>query len=330
MPKKQTVLIVFLIIIGLGLSSCQMEQKPTKVGSLSPPEGPETNPETASTSLSIYQIGDMVSINNTLIIVLGWDQPPGGDFNPPGEGKEYLVVDLMLANQGENSFSISPAFQMSLKDETGQKYNLNGKANTAAGANPPRGEINPGEVIRGKVGFQVKKESQSYQFVYEDKLVGFGEITVNLGSKPIAMNPPTDLNLDFTKEVFEIGEEIVISDLQVSILGVSRPTGNNLIKPREDYQFLVVDITIENKGETVREISSVLQMYVKDATGQQYTFNLGAQSFADGGLPDDELQPGEKVRGQIGFEVAENVSPYTFVFDAEIFGYGKIFIQLPE
>jgi hypothetical protein len=271
----------------------------------------------------------MVSINNTLLIVLGWDQPPGGDFNPPGEGKEYLVVDLMLANQGENSFSVSPAFQMSLKDETGQKYNLNGKANTASGANPPRGEINPGEVIRGKVGFQVKEESRSYQFVYEDKLVGFGEVTVNLGSQPISMNPPTDLDLAYTQEVFQTGEEILISDLQVSVLGVSRPDGNNLVKPREDYQFLVVDVTIENKGNSVKEISSVLQMYIKDSTGQQYTFHLGAQSFADGGLPDDELQPGEKVRGQIGFEVPENGGPYTFIFDAELFGFGKLFVQLP-
>jgi hypothetical protein len=70
-------------------------------------------------------------------------------------------------------------------------------------------------------------------------------------------------------------------------------------------------------------------MYLKDETGQKYTFHLGAQSLLDSGLPDDELQPGEKVRGEIGFQVPESAQELVFVFDAEVFGFGKVFISLP-
>jgi signal peptidase I len=276
----------------------------------------------------IYEVGDIISINNTILVILGWDLPPGGDFNPPDEGKKYLVVDVMLANQRENSFSVSPVFQMTLKDSNGQKYNVNGKANLASGSNTPNGEINPGEVIRGKVGFHVPEDMVNFVFVYEVNLIGLGEVSVNLGPIPVSMEPPTDLNLAQQQIVYQVGDLIEISDLAIRVLQVTYPAGNEIIKPKEDFKFAAVDLTIENQGNTTQEISSIVQMYLKDSTGQKYTFHLGAQSIIDSGLPDDELQPGEKIRGQIGFQVPKDVQGLIFVFDAEIFGFGKVFIAL--
>ena len=59
-----------------------------------------------------------------------------------------------------------------------------------------------------------------------------------------------------------------------------------------------------------------------------YIMSLIENSYGDAGLPDDELQPGEKVRGQIGFQVPEGAQSLVFVFDVEIFGFGKVFIAL--
>jgi len=151
---------------------------------------------------------------------------------------------------------------------------------------------------------------------------------VNLGPVPIAMDPPQDLNLIHSQEIFELGDPIEISDLIIQVLEVSYPTGTGIIKPKEGFQFVAVDVQIENQGSTVQEITSVVQMYLKDETGQKFTFHLGAQSLLDSGLPDDELQPGEMVRGQIGFQVPQEVLDLVFVFDAEIFGFGKVFIAL--
>ena len=309
------------------LSSCQLEKEATKIGDLS--TGNQTPPESSQLPREIiYNVGDIISINNTILVVLGWDQPPGGDFNPPDAGKEYLVVDLMIANQGEKSFNISPAFQMTLKDNSGQKYNVNGKANIASGSNTPGGEINPGEVIRGKVGFHIPEDQATYIFVYEANLIGLGEVSVNLGNTPVAMEPPTDLNLVNQQKVFLIGDLVEISGLVVQVLQASYPAGTEIIKPKEGFKFAAVDIQLENKSDVVQEITSIAQMYLKDSTGQKYTFHLGAQSVINSGLPDDELQPGERIRGQIGFQVPSNVQGLIFVFDAEIFGFGKVFISL--
>jgi hypothetical protein len=136
------------------------------------------------------------------------------------------------------------------------------------------------------------------------------------------------LNLAKQQEIYQVGDLIEISDLVIQVLGVSYPTGTEVIRPKEGYKFVAVDVQVENQGSSVQEVTSVVQMYLKDDTGQKYTFHLGAQSVIGGGLPDDELSPGERIRGQIGFQVPQNVKSLIFVFDAEIFGFGKVFISL--
>jgi len=326
--KISNQLIIFILITSLVLTSCQMEKEASKIGEINSGNQSQSSQAAAVSEEIIYQVGDIVRIDQTILVVLGWDQPPGGDLNPPAEGKKYLVVDLMIANQGKRSFSVTPAFQMTLKHPDGQKYNINGKANLASGMNTPSGEVNPGEVIRGKVGFHVPEQLADFRFVYEANLIGLGEVSVDLGGTPVAIDPPSDLNLGTQQKIFEIGDLVEISGLVIQVLEVSFPEGSGIIQPKEDYKFIGVDLQIENQGESVKEITSVVQMYLKDSTGQKYTFHLGAQSIIDSGLPDDELQPGEKVRGQIGFQVPDNIGVLIFVFDAEIFGFGKAFISL--
>ena len=91
-----------VIILGLLLSGCQMEKESTKIGNLIAGSQPIEEDSAKPPIEQIYEVGDIISINDTILIVLGWDNPPGGDFNPPAEGKKYLVVDLMLANQSES------------------------------------------------------------------------------------------------------------------------------------------------------------------------------------------------------------------------------------
>ncbi len=328
MKMQRYILIIMTIFLMVCLAGCQVEQQPQKIGALDPSSQPDPESANQIQQEVIYEIGDIISINDAVLVVLGWDQPPGGDFNPPEEGKKYLVVDLMIANQGEKAFNSSPVFQMSLKSPSGLKFNINGKANLASGSNQPNGEISPGEIVRGKVGFQVPEDLVDFLFIYEANLLGHGEVSVNLGPVPVAMDPPEDLNLIPSLDIYQVGDLIKISDIVIQVLGVSYPTGTEIVKPKEGYQFVGIDIQVENQGSTVKEITSVVQMYLKDDTGQKYTFHLGAQSLLDAGLPDDELQPGEYVRGQIGFQVPEDSPGLVLIFDAEVFGFGKVFIAL--
>lgn len=328
MPRKHTILTTAAVLLGILLGACQMEQQPTKIGALGTAEGQTGAAGEDTPQQVLYQVGDIIRINDTILVVLGWDQPLGGDFNPPDEGKKYLVVDVLIGNQGSRSFNSSPVFQMTLKDPTGQKYNLNARANAASGSSLPNGEVNPGEVIRGKVGFHVPEGQSNFVFVFEANLIGLGEVSVSLGPTPMAVDPPQDLNLVQSEQIFQIGDSVEISDLVIQVLGVSYPAGTEIVKPKEGFRFVAVDVQLENQGSTTTEVTSIAQMYLKDGTGQKYTFHLGAQAVLDSGLPDDELQPGEMIRGQIGFQVPVEAQDLVFVFDAEIFGFGKVFIAL--
>lgn len=323
---SRSMLLILLILAALSWA-CQTGDRPRKVDQASPADI-QTGMEPQDPP-GPFQVGDVISTGDTLVVVLGWSVPPGGDFNPPDAGKKYIAVDVLLANQGESPFSVSPLLQMTLKDGQSQKFNVSGKANAATKSSPPNGEISPGERLRGTVGFQVPDGTNHFYFVYEEKLIGLGEVTVDLGSVPLSVDPPADLGLTRSQDVFQIGDVVQISDLAVQVVGVQVSQGGSVVQPDPDARFVIVDVVVENRGERTREISSGLQMYLKDHSSQKYTLHLGAQTFADTGLPDDELQPGERVRGQIGFQVPETARGLTFVFDVNIVGYGKAQIALP-
>ena len=126
-----------------------------------------------------------------------------------------------------------------------------------------------------------------------------------------------------------VDDTVRISDLTVQVLDVDFPSGREVFKPQRGSRFVIVDVRVENTGERTREITSGLQMDPKDTTGQKSNLHLGAQTLADAGLPDDEHQRGGMVRGKIGFQIPENVPELTFVFDAEIVGFGKGFNRIP-
>ena len=98
MKKARYLLIALTVSLMITLAGCQVEEQPQKIGALNASAQPTTDTNNQIPKEIIYDVGDIVSINDAILVVLGWDQPPGGDFNPPDEGKKYLVVDLIIAN----------------------------------------------------------------------------------------------------------------------------------------------------------------------------------------------------------------------------------------
>ena len=327
--KTRLLMLLGALLLGLTAAGCLREAAPAAV------EGPSAPPEEAEEGDMppedrIYQPGEVIRYQNTVLVVLGWNHPPGGDFNPPAKGRQYLAVDVLVGNRGDSTFTVAPLFQMSLKDASGRKYNLSGKANAAADGVLPNGEVSPGEFVRGRVGFQVPENLSGFTFVYEVNLIGLGEIEVDLGPEPASYPVPGQLDLGPPPQVFGTGESVEISDLVVQVEGAARSQGGSVIQPDPGTDFLLVDVRVENRGDRTREVSSAVSMSLKDASGRRYTFHLGAQTAAEAGLPDDELQPGEQVRGQIGFQVPEDAHGLIFIFDPDLVGYGKALIALPE
>jgi hypothetical protein len=88
-------------------------------------------------------------------------------------------------------------------------------------------------------------------------------------------------------------------------------------------------VSLTNTGSTAENLSTMLQMQLKDSLDRQYRVDLLAATVAGGAASEGELAPGETVRGPVGFEVPDDAGQLLFVFDGNVFGAGKVFVQLP-
>lgn len=360
--KNNNPFVTLLLLIGLMLITtlaCGSETTPEKVGevgeatnapqeaddaaavdSTAPAEAESSEPsETASVpptdepapvpTPSSFAIGDVIEMGDLTMVVLGWSVPPGDDFNQPDPGNRFVVVDLLFVNTGDRADSLSSMLQTQLKDSTSQVYNIDLMASVAAGASSPDGELAPGERLRGSVGFQTPAEATGLQFVFDASLFGSGRVFVDLGDEPVAVEPPAALAGEVAAETFAVGDVIEIGDLRLTVNEVTFPTGDDFSQPTEGNRFVVVDVSVENHSDTAETISSMLQMQLKDATGQSYDVNITAQMASGGTSPEGELAPGETLRGQVGFQVPTDATDLLFVFDGDFFGAGKVFVALP-
>lgn len=297
----------------------QPAEQPTEAPTEAPP------PPQAET----FKVGDIVNIGDSVLVVLGWEDVGANDFAKPDAGKKFIAVELLLVNKSQAAVSVSTMLQMSLKDNTGQKYQVDLMASTAAGGGVVDGELAPGERKLGKVSFQVPTEAQGLQFIFDAEVYGTGKAVVELGAAPSKVEPPAELAGETQQQTFKVGDVVEMGTLSLTVNGVTSPEGTDFAKPEQGKKFLIVDVTIENKSQEADAISTMMQMSLKDTSGQVYQVDLMAMAASGGTSPDGELAPGEKIRGQVGFQVPADANGLVFVFDADVFGAGKAFVALP-
>ena len=276
----------------------------------------------------VYEVGNIIHAGDSILVVLGWDYYPGGTQFPPEVGYVHLAVDLMLANQGKEPFEFSPGHSMTIKDPGENIYYMNSFSGYVSGSVSPDAELVPGEIIRGNVGFQVPEDQVDLVLIFETDLDDLGDISVNLGPTPTFLAPPTDLNLKFKQDIFHIGDSVEFLDLLVQVIEVSYPADDEITRPEEGHKSLVIELRVENQGDGTLYFIGTDQIYLKDSTGQKYhDDSLALPSGADDHVV-GSLEPGEHIRGRIAFLVPEDGTGFTFVFDRDMFDYGKLFISV--
>lgn len=277
----------------------------------------------------IYRVGDVIQLGDVALAVLGWSRPEGTPFAQPEPGKTFVAVELLALNQSDRSANLSTLAQMSLKDGEDRRYTIDLLAAMAVRGSAPDGELLPGERIRGSVGFQVPAEAAGLTFVFDGGLFTSGKVFVELGPEPVASEAPAALAGAAALPAGAVGAPIVAGDLTLRVNAVSSPAGTQFAKPAAGMRFVVVDLSITNTGSTAATLSTMLQMKLKDADGRQYPVDVLALTAAGGAAPEGELAPGETVRGPVGFQVPADTAGLVFVFDGNVFGAGKVFVQLP-
>lgn len=107
------------------------------------------------------------------------------------------------------------------------------------------------------------------------------------------------------------GETIRFGDLKLTFNSSRTSNGMDYFRPEED-QYVIVDMTIENLGSEEANISSLLHFTLKDAESYAYTDAI----FVDTkGTLNGSIAPGDRLRGEIGFDVPKSAY-YELVFES--------------
>jgi len=127
-------------------------------------------------------------------------------------------------------------------------------------------------------------------------------------------------------EAYKIGDIVKVGDYTFTLNNFTDnvASGNQFIAPKAGNRFIKVNLTIENNSKEKTTISSLLQMYLKDGEGTKYqqTF-LPSQKQVDG-----ELLAGDKIKGDLVYEVPKTASDFKFYYNASWLTGQSIVIDL--
>ena len=70
MKKQRYPLITLTICLMITLAGCQAEKQPQKIGDLNTSSQPSPEETSQRPGETIYEVGDIISINNTILVVL--------------------------------------------------------------------------------------------------------------------------------------------------------------------------------------------------------------------------------------------------------------------
>lgn len=120
---------------------------------------------------------------------------------------------------------------------------------------------------------------------------------------------------------FKVGSQVKVGDTWVVTVNSAKlHAATEFDQPKAGNTYLVFDITFKNVSTQEQSLSSLLQLKLQDATGQNYTETI--TSFAKT-PPDGKVEAGSLSRGEIVYEIPKAQKAFTLAFEADIVSGGQ-------
>jgi hypothetical protein len=307
------------------------EEVPTEAAVQQPPEFNEAEPTVPEPLESQSgKVGDIFQDGDITLLVAGWSNVSPAEYTKPDPGKKFISTDIIVVNAGDTPTQFS-SFDFYLKDHTGQKYDLDAMATGASGSDfLPELELASGEKLWTRIGFQIPEGAAGLQLIYDALEEIAGKVFVELGDEPVSVTPPEKLPGESEQQVYTSNQPVEINGLFITVNGASYSSGTEYLKPNPGAQWVVVDLTLENKRESSVNITSYTQLLLKDSQGWLCLHTPSPLMGTGGAEPNGELISGEKMRGQVGFEVPQGASGLVLMYDEDSYELpSKVSIALP-
>ena len=125
-----------------------------------------------------------------------------------------------------------------------------------------------------------------------------------------------------TAKHFKVGDQVKVGSTWVVTINSAQPHGaTDMDQPKSGNTYLVVDATFKNISSSEQDLSSLLQLSLKDSTGQKYDETV--TTFAQQ-PPDGKVAAGDVSRGQVVYEVPSAQKSFTLAFQSDITSSGDV------
>lgn len=119
---------------------------------------------------------------------------------------------------------------------------------------------------------------------------------------------------------FKVGDHVKVGDTYiVTINSVKTNGGTDIDQPKSGDTYLVIDLTVKNASSQEQNLSTLLQLTLKDASGQKYDETVTTFTTP----PDGKIEAGDQSRGQVAYEVPKTQHHFTLAFEADITSSGE-------
>ncbi|MDQ7092133.1 DUF4352 domain-containing protein [Desulfosporosinus sp. PR] len=162
-------------------------------------------------------------------------------------------------------------------------------------------------------------------------VTGCGPSTSNphFNSLPAQAQPVATLT-SLRQGTYAVGETFQMGELYYTVNGVRMTDGNSnhSILPKEGNTYLLIDLTIENKGSSNVEVRSLVGFKLKDNRGRKQAFSIGAYLAVKHEM-NGTLVAGGKMTGELGYEVAKVPQTFELIVTPNPFSNACATVKIP-
>ena len=149
-----------------------------------PTPGSTTTPGT-----QLFNVGDTVRLGTLHVTVNGVRASLGDNLWEPNKGKYFVYVDVTFRNEGDQPEIVSTLLQMEMRDAEGRSYDIDFSAISGSSSSPPDGEIAPGDILRGEVGYQLPVDIGELTWRFSGDILRLGQAIFSLGTVAVPALP---------------------------------------------------------------------------------------------------------------------------------------------
>ena len=128
---------------------------------------------------------------------------------------------------------------------------------------------------------------------------------------------------------FKVGDQIKLGNSIVTVNKVEFSQGGQYSKPSDGNEWVNLNVTIENTGSSQQYVTTLGQMFIRDADKNSYQVTVTNKAMENPGFGlDGAVIAQSKRTGWVGFEIKKGATGLQFQYNGSMFGGGSALVDL--